>query len=82
MTLMIIFVLLYRAFRRVGEALLIISSVPFALVGGIWLLWWMGFHLSAGDGYWLYCPCRGRRRIWRGDADVFTSRHRGRAVVE
>ncbi len=46
MTLMIIFVLLYLAFRRVGEALLIISSVPFALVGGIWLLWWMGFHLS------------------------------------
>ena len=44
MTLMIIFVLLYLAFRRVGEALLIISSVPFALVGGIWLLWWMGFH--------------------------------------
>ncbi|STT83733.1 cobalt-zinc-cadmium resistance protein CzcA [Klebsiella pneumoniae] len=36
MTLMIIFVLLYLAFRRVGEALLIITSVPFALVGGIW----------------------------------------------
>lgn len=34
MTLMIIFVLLYLAFRRVGEALLIITSVPFALVGG------------------------------------------------
>ncbi|EOJ4036107.1 CusA/CzcA family heavy metal efflux RND transporter [Escherichia coli] len=50
MTLMIIFVLLYLAFRRVGEALLIISSVPFALVGGIWLLWWMGFHLSVATG--------------------------------
>lgn len=47
---MIIFVLLYLAFRRVGEALLIISSVPFALVGGIWLLWWMGFHLSVATG--------------------------------
>ncbi len=46
MTLMIIFVLLYLAFRRVGEALLIITSVPFALVGGIWFLYWMGFHLS------------------------------------
>ncbi|MDR8470038.1 MMPL family transporter, partial [Acinetobacter baumannii] len=42
MTLMIIFVLLYLAFRRVGEALLIIASVPFALVGGIWFLYWMG----------------------------------------
>ncbi|MDU7670242.1 MAG: CusA/CzcA family heavy metal efflux RND transporter [Escherichia coli] len=50
MSLMIIFVLLYLAFRRVGEALLIISSVPFALVGGIWLLWWMGFHLSVATG--------------------------------
>ena len=50
MTLMIIFVLLYLAFRQVGEALLIISSVPFALVGGIWLLWWMGFHLSVATG--------------------------------
>jgi Cu(I)/Ag(I) efflux system membrane protein CusA/SilA len=30
--------------------LLIISSVPFALVGGIWLLWWMGFHLSVATG--------------------------------
>ncbi|MFV2454213.1 efflux RND transporter permease subunit, partial [Escherichia coli] len=27
-------------------ALLIIISVPCALVGGIWVLWWMGFHLS------------------------------------
>jgi len=46
MTLMIIFVLLYLAFRRFGEALLIITSVPFALVGGIWFLYWMGFHMS------------------------------------
>ncbi len=50
MTLMIIFVLLYLAFRRVGEALLIIASVPFALVGGIWFLYWMGFHLSVATG--------------------------------
>lgn len=50
MTLMIIFVLLYLAFRRVGEALLIITSVPFALVGGIWFLYWMGFHLSVATG--------------------------------
>ncbi|MGQ7789549.1 hypothetical protein ACULNC_08495 [Shigella flexneri] len=64
--------LLYLAFRRVGEALLIISSVPFALVGGIWLLWWIGLSSFCGDGYGLSCPCRGRRRIWRGDADVFS----------
>lgn len=50
MTLMIIFVLLYLVFRRVDEALLIVSSVSFALVGGIWLLWRMGFHLSVATG--------------------------------
>lgn len=50
MTLMIIFVLLYLAFRRFGEALLIITSVPFALVGGIWFLYWMGFHMSVATG--------------------------------
>lgn len=50
MTLMIIFVLLYLAFRRFGEALLIITSVPFALVGGIWFLYGMGFHLSVATG--------------------------------
>lgn len=50
MTLTIIFVLLYLAFRRVGEALLIITSVPFALVGGIWFLYVMGFHLSVATG--------------------------------
>ncbi|OZI39318.1 CusA/CzcA family heavy metal efflux RND transporter [Bordetella genomosp. 1] len=50
MTLVIIFVLLYVAFRRFGEAALIIASVPFALVGGIWFLYWMGFHLSAATG--------------------------------
>ncbi|MDQ8033578.1 MAG: CusA/CzcA family heavy metal efflux RND transporter [Bordetella sp.] len=50
MTLVIIFVLLYVAFRRFGEAALIIASVPFALVGGIWFLYWMGFHLSVATG--------------------------------
>ena len=50
MTVMIIFVLLYLAFRRVDEALLILLSLPFALVGGIWFLYWQGFHLSVATG--------------------------------
>ncbi|QGY33239.1 CusA/CzcA family heavy metal efflux RND transporter [Pantoea cypripedii] len=50
MTLMIIFILLYLAFRRVDEALLILMSLPFALVGGIWFLYWQGFHLSVATG--------------------------------
>jgi Cu(I)/Ag(I) efflux system membrane protein CusA/SilA len=45
-TLLIIFVLLYLTFRRVGEALLIMAALPFALVGGIWLLYLLGYHLS------------------------------------
>ncbi len=50
MTLMIIFVLLYLAFRRFDEALLILLSLPFALVGGIWFLYWEGFHMSVATG--------------------------------
>ena len=45
-TLIVIFVLLYLAFRRVDEALLIMLAVPFALVGGYWLLWTLGFSTS------------------------------------
>jgi Cu(I)/Ag(I) efflux system membrane protein CusA/SilA len=45
-TLMIIFVLLYLTFRRFGEALLIMATLPFALVGGIWLLYLLGYNLS------------------------------------
>ncbi|SQI36160.1 Cation efflux system protein CusA [Leminorella richardii] len=49
-TLVIIFVLLYLAFRRFGEALLIITSIPFALTGGIWFLYAMGFNFSVATG--------------------------------
>jgi Cu(I)/Ag(I) efflux system membrane protein CusA/SilA len=45
-TLVIIFVLLYLTFRSAGEAALIMATLPFALTGGIWYLYWMGFNLS------------------------------------
>jgi Cu(I)/Ag(I) efflux system membrane protein CusA/SilA len=45
-TLIIIFVLLYLNFGRMTESLIVMLSVPFALVGGIWLMWWMGFNMS------------------------------------
>jgi Cu(I)/Ag(I) efflux system membrane protein CusA/SilA len=48
-TLAIIFVLLYVTFRRYDEALLIMASVPFALVGGIWLLYLLGHDLSVAS---------------------------------
>jgi len=45
-TLAIIFLLLYLNFRRLTETLIVMLSLPFALVGGIWLLWWLGFNMS------------------------------------
>ncbi|MEP7282126.1 MAG: efflux RND transporter permease subunit, partial [Rubrivivax sp.] len=45
-TLLIIFVLLYLTFRRFDEALLIMATLPFALIGGIWLLWLLSYNLS------------------------------------
>ncbi|MFJ3077296.1 efflux RND transporter permease subunit [Pseudomonas sp. NPDC087029] len=49
-TLAIIFVLLYLTFGRLGEALLIMATLPFALTGGVWLLYLMGFNLSVATG--------------------------------
>jgi len=49
-TLMIIFVLLYLTFRRVDEAALIMATLPFAIAGGVWLLWALGYHLSVASG--------------------------------
>jgi copper/silver efflux system protein len=46
LTLLIVFLLLYLNFRRLSETLIVMLSLPFALVGGVWLLWWMGFNLS------------------------------------
>lgn len=45
-TLLIIFVLLYLIFNSFGEALLIMLTLPFALVGGIWLLYFLSYNLS------------------------------------
>ncbi len=45
-TLAIIFVLLYLAFRNIGEAALIMVTMPFALIGGLWLLFLLGYNLS------------------------------------
>jgi Cu(I)/Ag(I) efflux system membrane protein CusA/SilA len=46
LTLLIIFVLLYLTFRRTGEALLVMASLPFALVGGFWLIFLLDYNLS------------------------------------
>jgi Cu(I)/Ag(I) efflux system membrane protein CusA/SilA len=45
-TLAIIFLLLYFNFRNVGETLIVMLSLPFALVGGIWFIWALGYNWS------------------------------------
>lgn len=48
-TLVIIFILLYLTFRRVGEAALIMATLPFALVGGFWLMFLLGYNMSVAS---------------------------------
>ena len=45
-TLAIIFLLLYFNFRRVGETLIVMLSLPFAVVGGLWFVWALGYNWS------------------------------------
>ena len=45
-TLLIIFLLLYLNFRRLTETFIVMLSVPFALVGGVWLMWALGYNMS------------------------------------
>jgi Cu(I)/Ag(I) efflux system membrane protein CusA/SilA len=45
-TLAIIFLLLYLNFRSITETAIVMLSLPFALVGGLWMMWWLGFNLS------------------------------------
>ncbi|MFI5179523.1 MAG: efflux RND transporter permease subunit, partial [Vicinamibacterales bacterium] len=45
-TLLIIFLLLYLNFRRLSETLIVMASVPFAAVGGVWLIYLLGYNMS------------------------------------
>ncbi|MES2153032.1 MAG: efflux RND transporter permease subunit [Pseudomonadota bacterium] len=49
-TLFIIFLLLYLTFKRFDEAALIMATLPFALAGGVWLLWMLNHRLSVASG--------------------------------
>ncbi len=46
LTLLIIAFLLYMAFRGLGEVLIIMATLPMAIAGSSWLLWWLAFDLS------------------------------------
>src|SRR5438105_8604460 len=45
-TLVIIFILLYLTFRSFSDALLILATLPFALAGGFWLMYLLGYNMS------------------------------------
>jgi Cu(I)/Ag(I) efflux system membrane protein CusA/SilA len=49
-TLAVIFLLLYLSFGRLGEAVLIMGTLPFSLLGGVWLLYWLDYNLSVAVG--------------------------------
>ena len=46
LTLLVIFGLLYLNFHSIGESVIVMSSLPFALVGGVWLVWLLGYNMS------------------------------------
>ena len=46
LTLLLIFLLLYLNFRTLTETFIVMLSLPFAVIGGVWLMWWLGFNMS------------------------------------
>ena len=50
LTVALIALMLWLTFRRLGEVLVVMASLPVALAGGIWLLWYLGFNLSVAVG--------------------------------
>jgi len=45
-TLLLIFILLYVAFRNITEPTIVMLTIPFSLIGGIWFVYWLGYNLS------------------------------------
>ncbi|SFI73833.1 efflux RND transporter permease subunit [Nitrosomonas sp. Nm34] len=45
-TLLLVFILIYLNFGRLSETLIVMLSVPFSVVGGIWLMYWFGYNMS------------------------------------
>ncbi|WP_318512796.1 efflux RND transporter permease subunit [Photobacterium leiognathi] len=50
LTISIIMLLLYFSFRRVTEVLMIMATLPLAMVGGLWLMWYLNFNFSIAVG--------------------------------
>jgi hypothetical protein len=76
-TLLIIFVLLYLIFDRLDEAALIMGTLPFALTGGIWALYLLGFNQSVATGVGHHLGWQRLGGIWRDDAHLPQERTQG-----
>jgi Cu(I)/Ag(I) efflux system membrane protein CusA/SilA len=50
LTLLIIFLLLYFNFHRIQETMIVMLSLPFALVGGVWFMYLLGYNMSVASG--------------------------------
>ncbi len=50
LTIAIIIVLLYLNFRNIGDVLIIMGTLPFALIGGLWLMYGLGYNMSVAAG--------------------------------
>jgi Cu(I)/Ag(I) efflux system membrane protein CusA/SilA len=50
LTIAIVFLLLYLNFRRLSDSLIVMLSLPFSAVGGVWLLWWLDYEMSVAVG--------------------------------
>jgi Cu(I)/Ag(I) efflux system membrane protein CusA/SilA len=57
MTLGIIFMMLFLAFKRMTQPFLILGSLPFALVGAVWFLYFLGYHFSIASGVGMIALC-------------------------
>jgi len=69
-TLAIIFVLLYLAFRNFTSAALIMGTLPFALVGGLWLLFVLGYNISIASSIGFIALAGVSAEIWHRDAHL------------
>ena len=72
-TLLIVFGLLYFNFRSVAESLIVMLSLPFALAGGVWLMWIAGYNMSVAVAIG-FIALRGRGGSdWRDHAPLSRS---------
>ena len=69
-TLLVIFVLLYLTFRRIDEALLIMATLPFAVIGGFWFIYLLGHDVSIATAVGFIALAGRCRRVRRRDADL------------